>query len=158
VHPGSSKLLLIGGAGIFLCHCETRPAKDRHDFAAKVITRKPPPWSDRNVDRWSNDDDVHASVWFQEQYVPVPVGLLSRTIQTVARENPIHPVREYLNALRWGQQPRIDTWLTTYFGVEDSRYVRAVGSPFLISAVARIVQPGCQVDHMLILEGLRKAF
>jgi predicted P-loop ATPase len=32
-------------------------------------------------------------------------------------------------------------------------YVRAVGARFLISGVARIYQPGCQVDHVLVQEG-----
>ena len=74
-------------------------------------------------------------------------------IQTVAREDRVHPVRDYLNALKWDGTPRLDRFLTRYFGVEDSPYVRAVGSRFPISAVARVFQPGCQADHMLILEG-----
>ena len=79
--------------------------------------------------------------------------MVGRGIQTVARENPFHPVRDYLNALNWDGTPRLDIWLPTYLGVEDSQYVRAIGSRFLISAVARVFNPGCQVDHMLILEG-----
>ena len=43
--------------------------------------------------------------------------------------------------------------MQTYFHVEDSEYVRAIGSRYLISAVARIYEPGCKVDHMLVLEG-----
>ena len=41
----------------------------------------------------------------------------------------------------------------TYFHVEDSEYVRAIGPRYLISSVARIYQPGCKVDHVLVLEG-----
>ena len=67
--------------------------------------------------------------------------------------HPFHPVRDYLNALNWDGTLRLDTWLTTYLGVEDSQYSRAIGSRFLISAVARVLSPGCQVDHVLILEG-----
>ena len=37
--------------------------------------------------------------------------------------------------------------------VEDSEYVRAIGPRYLISIVARIYDPGCKVDHVLILEG-----
>src|SRR5688572_24089947 len=43
--------------------------------------------------------------------------------------------------------------LETYFGVTRGAYAALVGSKFMISAVARIVQPGCKVDTMPILEG-----
>jgi predicted P-loop ATPase len=54
--------------------------------------------------------------------------------------------------------PRIGTWLIDYCGVEShevsaNAYVRAVGEKFLISAIARVMDPGCKVDHVLILEG-----
>jgi predicted P-loop ATPase len=65
----------------------------------------------------------------------------------------VHPVRDYLHALKWDRASRVDTWLIRYLGVMDCPYVRAVGSRFLISAVARVEQPGCKVDQVLILEG-----
>jgi predicted P-loop ATPase len=70
-----------------------------------------------------------------------------------ARERAFHPVRDYLNSLRWDGTPRINTWLTTYLGAEDTEYTRAIGRMFLVACVARIFQPGCQADYMLILEG-----
>jgi putative DNA primase/helicase len=45
------------------------------------------------------------------------------------------------------------SWLTTYFGVEDSDYTRNVGRWWLISAVARVKKPGCHVDGVLVLRG-----
>ena len=74
-------------------------------------------------------------------------GVVGRAIQTVAREHCVHPVRSYLHALNWDRTPQLDTWLARYLGVEDSPYVQAVGSRFLISAVARVEQPGCKVDQ-----------
>lgn len=65
----------------------------------------------------------------------------------------MHPVRDYLNALTWDGTPRLDNWLSRYLGVDDSPYARAVASRFLTSAIARVFRPGCQVDHVLVLEG-----
>jgi predicted P-loop ATPase len=122
-------------------------------FAARVTTQEPPPWGDRTVEEWADDHDTRACEWLQENGIPATVGVAGRGIQTVARENRVHPVRYYLHALDWDGTPRLDTWLTRYLGVEDSLYVEAVGSRFLISAVARVEQPGCKADQALILEG-----
>ena len=125
------------------------------EFSAKVITTRSPPWCNRTVERWTDDDDTRACEWFQEQGIPATVGIVGRAVQTIARENPVHPIRDYLNALKWDGTPRLDTWLTRYLGVEDSPYVRAIGSRFLISGIARVFRPGCQADYMLILEGVQ---
>src|SRR5665213_1097285 len=63
-----------------------------------------------------------------------------------------HPVREYLDSLKWDQTPRIDTWLKDYGGAEDNEYTRAVGRLFLLAAVRRVRTPGCKFDEMLVLE------
>jgi predicted P-loop ATPase len=75
-----------------------------------------------------------------------------------AAEAAFHPVREYLHALRWDGRRRINVWLTTKLGCELSAYTQAVGRMFLISMVARVFEPGCKCDHMLVLEGPQGAF
>jgi predicted P-loop ATPase len=47
----------------------------------------------------------------------------------------------------------LDTWLIYYLGAKDSDYVRAVGKRWLISLIARLYEPGCKADHVLMLEG-----
>lgn len=86
---------------------------------------------------------------------------VNQAIDYVSREHPFHPVRNYLDGLTWDGQNRLDLWLSDYLGVArlndmaaiGADYVDQVGRMFMISAIARIYQPGCQCDYVLVLEG-----
>jgi predicted P-loop ATPase len=66
---------------------------------------------------------------------------------------PFHPVRNYLGSLSWDGRERLPTFMSSYFGAENTIYNAKIGTMFLISMVARIYEPGGKVDHMLVLEG-----
>jgi predicted P-loop ATPase len=70
-----------------------------------------------------------------------------------SRENSFHPVRDHFESLVWDGQPRLNCWPQLYLGVPPSPYSIAIGRMFLISMVARILEPGCKADHMIVLEG-----
>jgi predicted P-loop ATPase len=74
-------------------------------------------------------------------------------IIALAADHLINPLKVYFKRMKWDGTKRLDTWLIDYLGTKDTEYTRAVGRKWLISAVARAMQPGCQADHMLILEG-----
>ena len=74
-------------------------------------------------------------------------------MKSIAARNAFHPVREYLDNLQWDGAPRVDAWLTNYLGVEANNYTCAAGRCWLISAVARIMQPGCKAGAALLLIG-----
>ena len=103
--------------------------------------------------------DTEATRWMERNGVMVKPDVVRRVVDGIARRNTFHPVRDYLESLPpWDGIPRIGTWLTDYCGVESgdeypNHYALAVGEKFLISAVARIMVPGCKADHVLILEG-----
>lgn len=65
------------------------------------------------------------------------------------------PVEQYLKALpEWDQADRITNILQHKAGADGNHhYINAVFKRFLISAVARGLQPGTKVDTMLILHG-----
>jgi predicted P-loop ATPase len=80
-------------------------------------------------------------------------GVVRDAIGARALENAWHPLRDYLEGLQWDGQSRASVWLTTKLGAELTSYTAAIGRMFLVSMVARIFEPGCKCDHMLVLEG-----
>jgi len=80
-------------------------------------------------------------------------GMVTLALEIAGRQRSIHPVREYLNSLKWDGVLRTNRWLIDYLGAADTPLIQAFGSRWLIAAVARIMEPGCKVDTCLILEG-----
>ena len=129
-----------------------------HDeFASTTVARNPPPWHPKprawQATEWSDRFDLLVADWLQHQGILVPASIAGQAVEAVAHDRLYHPVRNYLDTLRWDGKTRIDNWLSTYLGAQDSAYTRAVGPRWLISAVARIYRPGAKVDCALILEG-----
>jgi putative DNA primase/helicase len=91
--------------------------------------------------------------WCHTRSVMVGSQAVAEVIAELADDHRIHPVRDYLNGLTWDGTKRISTWLVDYLGAEGNTYTRAIGCKWLISAVARAMNPGCKADCMLVLEG-----
>jgi len=79
--------------------------------------------------------------------------VMHQAVDMRAREYSFHPVRDYLDGVRWDGVERIAKLFPHYFGAEPGLYVDAVGRMFLISMVARIYRPGCKADYMPVIEG-----
>jgi predicted P-loop ATPase len=78
--------------------------------------------------------------------------LLFLVVTDTARLNTFHPVLDYVDSLVWDGTPRIDCWLVTYGGADDTAYTRAVGALLLTAAVRRVRQPGCKFDEIVVFE------
>ncbi len=130
------------------------------EFAQQIAFAADPPWHPDDAPSvlqpyWRDEDTTRMMAWFRRNWdVAVPDSMIYQGIQVVARRYSSHPVRTWLNTLTWDGTPRVHTWLTNYLGVKaGNRYVNNVGRWWLISAVARVMKPGCKADHVLILEG-----
>jgi predicted P-loop ATPase/DNA primase len=127
-----------------------------NEFAHCTVLQKPAPWMKPDAEfpaDWAPNDDTLLTEWLHHQGIFVSVDAAGQAIEAVGRERPFHPVRAYLKDLTWDGRHRLQSWLPDYLGVEPSPYAAAVGSRWMISAVARIFEPGCKADCCLILEG-----
>ena len=111
------------------------------------------------ADVTTNGLDVAIKNWLE-----VAWGLFARVSEVGAqllyvarRFYAYDPVAEYLDALAWDGASRVDAWLSTYAHVKGTDYTRKAGARWLISAVARALEPGCKVDTVLVLEGKQGA-
>ncbi len=116
-----------------------------------------------------DDDFIRAVYWFNRHGFPnIGKDKVIDAVKTVAKETVISPVRYYLEDLKdridWNpstHSAKLPRLFQDYFGTiedpglpgSDLKYLSAVGTKFMISAVARALLPGCKVDTMLVLEG-----
>jgi predicted P-loop ATPase len=126
-------------------------------FHNRAVLRGKPPWSKKNFDDepWSDLFDNLVTDWMHHQGIMVSRDIVGHAVWTVAHDQWFHPVRQYLERCRgaWDKQKRVETWTTTYLGTPDTAYSRAAGLRWLVSLVARIMEPGCKADCSLVLEG-----
>lgn len=107
----------------------------------------------------TDEDATRLVAWLDATHgIRIPIPVAHAVIDASAKANSFHGVLQYLTGIKQDSTERVagrlsPGWLTTYLGVPDSPYVRAVGRKFLIGAVARIRRPGCKLDTMLVLEG-----
>ena len=92
--------------------------------------------------------------WLQHAGLPkIGRDTVHQGVHLRAQERAFHPIRDYLDRIRWDGTARLERWLTYYLGVEKSLYSAGIGRMFLIAMVARIFEPGCKADYAMVLEG-----
>lgn len=133
-----------------------------NELTNDVVKLKPSPWG-TPVGAWAEVDDLLMGEWLVRQHwLPsFPRGTLEEAVRMVAYRHRFHPVRAYLNKLRWDGIPRLSTWLRRACLAEDEwddseplqRYLARVGTFFMMAMCSRALRPGCKFDYMMILEG-----
>ena len=128
-----------------------------NEFTHDIECVKHFPWQGKSVrlpKLWDDSDAINCKYYLSNQkHFDVPTMILHEAALVLAKRKPFHPVRNYIKSLEWDGKPRLDTWLCHYAGAEANDYVRTVGKKVLVAALARIFNPGCKFDYVLVLEG-----
>jgi hypothetical protein len=91
--------------------------------------------------------------WFLEEFnIDCYESTIVSGLLYEAEKHKYHPVRRYLDSIAHLTPVNIDNLAVEHFGADDPFY-NVLVKKWLIGAVARVYQPGCQFDNALILQG-----
>ncbi|ODV42258.1 hypothetical protein AWV79_28200 [Cupriavidus sp. UYMMa02A] len=110
-----------------------------------------------DTDTWRPITDANV-VWMREHlenngFSPISRELMRDAVLRAAELNKFDSARDWLSGLAWDETPRIDSFLTRYFGAADTPYHRAISRCMWTQMAARVFTPGCKADMVPIAVG-----
>lgn len=139
---------------ILKCDPELKGNVGLDEFAHRLTVLGDLPWRTRNSSLfWTDTDDACLRNYFATKYRIKGKGIIDDALQEVTQDNKFHPVRDYLQGVKWDGECRVDELFITYLGAEDTPYVRAATRKWLCGAVARVMHPGIKFDTAIVLYG-----
>jgi predicted P-loop ATPase len=135
-----------------------------NDFTGRIEYSRIPPWmspkdlAERNIaidPLVVNDEEIGNLKRYLNQVYCYNASrdTIYHAVEHAARRMNYHPIQNWLKSLVWDGKPRLERWLYDYLDVELDSYTKGVAQAVLCGAVARILNPGCKFDYVLILEG-----
>jgi len=128
-----------------------------NEFIGGIEYTRAPVWN-KNIKegkRIDDFDEIFIKGWLAEKkfFEPNTSKISEALFLYSAKTNRMHPVKEYLESLKWDGKTRVDGWLHKVTGSDDNIYTSLVGRKMLCAMVQRIYNPGCQFDNLIVLEG-----
>lgn len=132
-----------------------------NDFSQQIDRLRPAPWSQPGAEhgQWRPMDDLRLANYLASEHnliVGNPVTI-EQAVMMAAHDARYNPVKDGFEALAWDNVERLRRWMVDCLGAPDTEYTACVSRWFLMSMVARVYEPGCQMDYMLVLQGSQGA-
>lgn len=126
------------------------------EFLHKVLVSNSP------TRQWVEEDYIDLLRYVQNEKGPgishSTLPMVKQAVQSVTRERTRHCVREWLKSLKWDGTERIthafeDHWGAVIDARHPSDHVRSASRNFFVGLIARVFEPGCKVDNVVVFEG-----
>ncbi len=141
-------------------------APSEGDVNVGLYLERHPQWKDRlrynertmevELDGQQSSLDLHQVArhvtWFMHWKRSPSEGSVLNAALSVGKARRYDPVRDFLKGLTWDGKMRLDR-LCKRVGLEDSPLSVRMLRRWCIGAVARAMQPGCEMQNMLVLHG-----
>jgi len=123
-------------------------------FDAKRYILRSAPWRDvEEMEPVRNVDYSGVRNYVEMIYNICSAGKIEDSLSLEIERNTIHPIKSYLEGLKWDGKERIKNALVEYFGADDNSFTAQAFRKMMVASVARIMNPGCKFDYMLVLVG-----
>lgn len=111
--------------------------------------------ANQDAREWCDNDAYDLTIYLQSEckFKRLSDVIVDKAVRFIGSENIRNEFKEYLEALKWDEVERIRNCFKDYLGAANNEYTLAASENTFISIAARTYLPGCQADHMPILEG-----
>lgn len=124
------------------------------EFRAEIML------SENNVRDWRNLTDAdytRLQIRLEQQFKKISKEMMRDAVWLVADDNRFDSAIEWIGTLKWDRVPRIESFLSTYMGVVDSPYTRAVSRYMWTAMAGRVCEPGCEAPMAPVFIGAQGA-
>ena len=93
--------------------------------------------------------------WYEQQslFPKCELSICREALKAAAEARTFNSATTMFDALIWDGVPRLETFFIDMLGAEDTPLTREMTKRWLVGAVQRIYNPGCQNENVLILTG-----
>jgi len=123
------------------------------EFSNRPIVLEGAPWTKEVKHDYNDTDDSGLRTYIEKIWKISNNNKIDDAKNLILEQNKFHPIRDYLNDLKWDGVKRLETVFVDYLGSEDSLYTRSVAKIQFVGAVARVMRPGIKFDTMVTLAG-----
>ena len=102
---------------------------------------------------WRDSDDSRVLHYIETRYHFLKFETFYAAVKIRFDEVRFHPIRSILDKTEWDGTPRLETAFIDYLGTPDTKYTRFLSKMLFVAAVARVYNPGCKYDNMVIFVG-----
>ena len=110
----------------------------------------------RTLDRkeWKDVTENRIKLHLEKEYsLNTSIDGINQVCSIIADDNPYHPIKEYLESVRWDGIHRLKSVFTDFLGATDNIYTQSVAVITFVGAVARVFEPGVKFDTCTVLVG-----
>jgi len=107
-----------------------------------------------NRQNWRDVTENRIKLYLEKEYtLYTSIDSINQMCSIIADDHSYHPIKEYLNSVKWDGIHRIKSVFSDFLGATNNIYTQAVAVITFVGAVARIFQAGVKFDTCTVFVG-----